>query len=112
EAEDMVAGDPVLEAVRPPRVGRDVAADGRHHLARRVRGEEPAPRLHGLREREVDESGLDGRTPVWQVHLEDSVHPVEPDHHAARRGHGAADEPGARAAWHDGYERLAAEPDD
>src|SRR5438876_522522 len=112
EPHDVVGRDPVLEAVRPTGVGRHVAADGRHHLARGVGSEEPPARLDGAREPEVDQPWLDRRTAVRKVDLEDPVHPVQTDHHAAERGRGAADEARARAARDDGHTLTVAEVHD
>src|SRR5437667_454761 len=112
EPHDVVGRDPVLEAVRPAGVGRHVAADGRHHLARGVGSEEPPARLDRAREPEVDQPWLDRRTAVRKVDLEDPVHPVQTDHHAAERGCGAADEARARAARDDRHALTVAEVHD
>ena len=85
EAEDVVRHVPVLERVGPAGVGGGVPADRGDHLARGVRGEEVAAILHGAGQGEVDHARLHHGVAVPEVHLEDAVHAVDADHHAARR---------------------------
>ena len=102
EPEDVVRRDPVLQAVGPAGVGRDVAADRRDHLARRIGREEISAVCDGSGEREVDQAGLDRRAAIGEVDFQDRVHSIGADHHAAGGGHGAPDQPGARTPGHDG----------
>ena len=112
EPEDMVRRDPVLQTVRAAGIGRDVAPDRRDHLARGVGREEISAVCDRSGQREVDQAGLDRGAAVREVDLENSVHPVRADHHAADRRHGTPDQSGAGAPWHDGHALAAAEVDD
>ena len=112
QAQHVIRRDAVLQAMRTAGVGRYVAADGRHHLAGGIGREEPAALAHGVGEPQIDEPRLHGRAAIAVVDLEDGRHAVHRDHHAALRGHGAADEPGARAARHDGSVGLPARLND
>ena len=98
QAQDVVRHVAVLERVRAPGVGGGVPPDGGDHLARGIRGEEVAAALDGPRQGEVDDARLHHRVAVPDVHLEDAVHAVQTDHHAALRRGRAADEPRPRAA--------------
>ena len=103
EAEHVVGGHPVAEAVGAAGVEGDVAADGAHRLARRVGRVVEAVRLAGGRDVEVDHAGLDDGDPVERVDPQDAVHPVEGDHDALLDRHRAARQAGARPAGHEGH---------
>ena len=112
QPEHVVHRGPVLEAVRAAGVGRAVPADRRHHLARGVGREVVAVLARGLAQPEVDQARLHDGAPVREVQLEDAVHPVHRDHHAAGGRHRAPDEARARSARDHGHLLAPAQPHD
>ena len=101
QARHVPGGDSVLQAVRPARVLRDVAADRARGLGRRVRGVVEALTCRRGGELRVDDARLEDRAPVGRVDLEDAVHPRGPDHHGAVQWHGPPGKPRPRPARHD-----------
>lgn len=106
EAEHGLARHPVLRAVQPARVGRDVPADRGQSRARGIRGVEDAVRGEGGGEIGGDHPGLDHRDLVEQVDLADPGEPLQAQHDRAGARGGAAGESGAGAARNDGGARL------
>ena len=74
-AEQVVGGDPVLQAVGAAGVHRDVAGDGAGELARRVGGVEEILVLDRRRDAEVGAAGLHPDEAVLGIDLEDLVQP-------------------------------------
>jgi hypothetical protein len=109
-AEDVVAGEAVLEAVRAAGVLGQVAADRADLLAAGVRGVVVA--LAGRRpgDVEVDHAGLDDRALVGPAHLADGAHPGGDHQDAVGPGQRAARQPGPRAAGDEGDAVLGAGP--
>ena len=106
----VVGGEPVLEAVRAAGVLRDVAADRAHLLARRIGCVVQPVRRRRLRDRQVRDAGLDDRSPVDRIELQDPVQARQADHHTVRDGQRAAGEAGARPACDERHLVLVAHP--
>ena len=104
ERQDVGVGDPLGQAVRSTGVVGHVAADRARLLAARIRGEVQPVLGNGPREVEVEDARLDPRPARRRVDGEDAVHLRRRDHDGPLRRHGAAGEPGPRAA---GDERHA-----
>ena len=100
EAENVVGGDAVLEAVRAARVHADVAGERAGELARGVRGVEEVARLDGLADAEIGDADLDPGDAVDVVDLEHAVHARHADHHRVLGRQSPARQRGARAARH------------
>ena len=111
QAEHVVDGEPVLEAVRAAGVLRDVPAHRADHLRGRVGRVEQAVRRGGLRHRQVGHAGLYHRAPRHRVDLEDAAHPRHDDQHARGVRHRAAGQAGAAAARHERHAGPRAHPD-
>ena len=112
QAEQVVGGDAVFQAVRAARVHADVAADHAGELAGRVGGvEEPLPR-HRVGDADVGHPGLHHGAAVGIVDVEDAVHPHQPDHHRIRQRQRAAGQRGAGAARHHAHAVGVAEAHD
>jgi hypothetical protein len=95
---DVPFGRSVLEAVGAARVLRDVAADRADGLAGGIGRVVEAVRADGVAQVLVDDARLHDREAVPRVDAEDPVHADGLDQDPARRGGGAARQPGARAA--------------
>ena len=101
DAEQVVGGDAVFEAMRAARVHRDVAADGAGELRGRVGRVEEAVGPDRFGDREIGDAGLDPRVAVGEVDLEDAVHLGQAEDDRVLLRDGAAGERGAGAARHD-----------
>ena len=110
--ENVVDGEPVLEAVGAARVLGDVAADRADLLARRVGRVVEALGGDRLRDVEVRHARLDDDAAALEVDLEDAVQPGERDHDAVGDRQRPAGEPGAGAARDERDAVLVAEPHD
>src|SRR5450756_769974 len=104
----MVCGYAVQQGVGSTRVLPHVSAYGARLLARGVRHKVEAVLGDCLAEMDVDQAGLDQRSQVRQVHLQDSVHLNQGDKHPAGDGNGPAGQAGAPAASGKGHPRLIA----
>ena len=93
-----VAGDAVLEGVRPAGVARDVAADLRDLGRARVGREAQAVLAREPLDVAGRDAGLDVHAPEQRVELAHLVQALEADHDAALDRDRAAGEPGAAAA--------------
>ena len=96
--EDVVDGEPVLEAVRPARVLGDVAADRADLLARRVGRVVEALGGDGAGDLEVRHAGLDDDARALEIDLEHAVEPRERDDDAVGDRQRPAGEPRSGAA--------------
>ena len=105
--DDVVGGDPVVQAVRPARVLGGVAADRAGLLGGWVGRVEKA--LPGRLDAEigVDHAGLHHRSPARLVDLQDPVHAGQRQRDPAAARHRAAGEPGAGAASDERDRELA-----
>jgi hypothetical protein len=101
EAEDVVGGGAVAEAVGAAGVLRHVATDGAGLLAGRVGRVVEAVPGDGGADVQVDDSRLHHGDPVLRVDLQDAVHTGGDDDDAAVAGDGAAGEAGAGPARRD-----------
>ena len=78
DSPDVVHGHTILEGMRPPGIGGDVAADRAGALARRVRGVvEPGP-PERAGQPEIDHAGLNDRIAVARVDLDDPLAKLGP----------------------------------
>ncbi len=98
EAGHVVRREAVLQAVRPARVLRDVAADRADLLAGWIGRVEEAVGRDGAGHVEIRDSRLDDDALTREVDLEDPVHARERDDDSARGRRRAARESGSRAA--------------
>ena len=85
DAEHVVHGEAVLQAVRAAGVLGDVAADRADLLARRIGRVVVAERRHLPRDLEVGDAGLDRDALVGDVDVEHAVEPRQRDHERRRR---------------------------
>ena len=106
EAEDVVAGNSVLDGPHAAGVGRDVAAETGRLLAGED-GVDEAERGEGGVELGQGDPGLDHGDLVGHVDLEDGRHALEGDDDAARHGNRRARQSGAGAAGRDRHAELA-----
>ena len=83
QADDVAAGDAVLDRLAAARVLGDVAADEAGLEAHRVAGVEEAEVLDRVVDLVGDDARLDDRDQVGLVDLEDAVHPVDQEDDAA-----------------------------
>ncbi len=77
QAEHVMDGKAVLQAVRTAGILRDVAPDGADLLARRIGGVVVAMRSHPAGNLEIRDAWLHGDAPVWNVDVEHAVQPCE-----------------------------------
>ena len=109
DAEQVVGGEPVLEAVHAAGVLRHIAADRAGDLAGGVRGViEPVGADRGA-DGEIGHPRLDHGAAVGAVDVENPVELAEADGDPVRQRQRAAGEPGAGAARHDLHPPLVAE---
>ena len=101
DAEHVVHGEPVLQAVRAAGVLGDVAADRAHLLARRIGRVVVAERRDLPGDLEVGDAGLDRDPPVRDVDVEHAVEARQRDHDAAVDRQRAARQAGAMPARHE-----------
>jgi len=73
EAEDIVGGHAVFQAVHTAGILRNVAADGAGDLRRRIGSVIEAFGLHRRADGEIGDAGLDHRDAVGEVDLADAV---------------------------------------
>jgi hypothetical protein len=112
EAEDVAAGDAVLDGFAAAGVLGDVAADLAGFDAHGVAGEEEAVFGDQVGEVVGDHAGLYGDGHVVEVEVDEFVHAFEADEDAAEDGDGAAGEAAAGAAGGDGDAFAVGEADD
>ena len=101
DAEHVVGGDAVLQAMGAAGVHGDVAGDGAGELARRIGRVEEALVRDRLADAEVGDAGLDAGGAVLEVDLEHAVHLGDAEDDRVLRRDRAARERGAGAARHD-----------
>ena len=112
DAEHVVHGEAVLEAVRAAGVLGDVAADRADLLARGIGRVVVAERRDLPRDLEVGHAGLDRDALVRDVDVEDAIEARQRDDDAAGHRQRAARQPGAVAARDERHLRPRAELDD
>ena len=112
EAQQVVGGEAVLQAVHAARVLGDVAADRAGDLAGGIGRIVEARVLHRVGDAEVGHAGLGDDAAVLEVDLEDPVEFAQPQHDAVGERQGAARERGAGAARHDLDALLVAQGQD
>ena len=100
DAEQVVGGEPVFEAMDAARVLGDVAADRARDLARRVGRVVEPRRLDRLADGEVGHARLDRRAAVGVVDVENPVELAEAEQDSVGERQRAARERGAGAARH------------
>ncbi len=112
DAEHIVGGDAVFQAMRPAGVHADIAADRAGELGRRVGRVEEAFRRDLAGDGEIGDAGLHLRGAVGVVDRKDAVHLGDADDDGILLRDGAAGERGARPARHHRHALLAAELQD
>ena len=112
EAQDVVGGDAVFQAVDAARVLGDVAADGAGDLARRVGRVVEAGVPDRLGDGEVGDARLDHGAAVSVIDVEDAVELRHAEHDAVGKRQRAPREPGAGAPRHHLDAALPARPED
>ena len=100
EAEQVVGGDAVAQAMGTARVHRHVAADHAGELAGGVGGVEEALSLHRLGDADIGDAGLHHGEPVGVVDFQDAVQPHQADDHRVFHRQRPAGQRGAGAARH------------
>ena len=101
DAEHVVHGQAVLQAVHAAGVLGDVAADAAGELRGRVRGVVEAVVCDGLGNLQVRDTGLDARRAGIRIHLEYAVHLGQGEQNPVGEWSRAAGEPGPGAPRHD-----------
>ena len=108
QAQHVVGGDAVFQAVHAAGILGHVAADGAGDLARGIGGIIEAFVLHGVGYREVGDAGLRHHAAVGEIDVEDAVELAEAEQDAVGERERAARERGAGAARHHLQLMLAA----
>ena len=101
DAQDIVGGQAVFQAVHPAGVLRHIAADGAGDLAGRIGRVVEAVAFHRLGDREVGDARLHHGDAVVVVDLEDAVELRHAEQDAVGQRQRAARQRGAGAARHD-----------
>ncbi len=109
DAEQVVRGHAVFQAMRPARIHRDIARDGAGKLRRRIGGVEEILLLDRAGHGQVRAPGLDPDVAVLVVGLDHLVHPRDAQDHAIRRRQRAAGKRRARPARHDRHAHVMAD---
>ena len=112
DAEHVMHGEAVLQAVRAAGVLGDVAADRADLLARRIGRVVVAERRDLPGDLEVGDARLDRHALVRDVDVEHAVQPRQRDDEAARDRQRAAGQAGAVAARDERHARARAQPHD
>ncbi len=112
QAQHVVGGEAVFQAVHAARVLGDVAADGAGDLRGGVGRVVEAPVLDRLGDAEIGDAGLGGDGAVLVVDVEDPVELAQAQDDAIGERQGAAGEPGAGTARDDLDLLGVAEPQD
>ena len=79
DAQNVVGGDAVFQAMGAAGVHRDIAADGAGELRRRVGGVEEAAVANGIADGEIGDAGFDAGGAVREVDFEDAGHLADAD---------------------------------
>ena len=101
DAEHVVGGDAVFQAMRAAGIGGDVAADGAGDLARRVGRVEIAVARDRIGDGRIGDAGLDLSHAVGEVDGQQLVHARNTQHDRVFERQRATRERGARPARHD-----------
>ena len=101
EAENVVGGEPVLQAVHAARVLGDVAADRARDLAGWIGRVVEAFVLDRIGDAEIGDARLGDHAAVLEVDLQDAIELAQAQHDAVGERQGATRERGSRAPRHD-----------
>ncbi len=101
DAEHVVGGEPVFQAMHAARVLGDIAADRAGDLARRIGRVVEAGMLNRVSDAEIGDARLDDGAAIGEIDVEDAVELAETEEHAVGERQGAAGQRGAGAARHD-----------
>ena len=104
--QDVVAGQPIEQAVRPAGVLGDVAADRGHRLAGWIRCIVQPERCNSSGQVDVDDAGLNDGVAIFGVDLQDATQARQADHQTALNGHRATGQAGSGAACHNWHACL------
>ena len=81
DAEHIVGGQPIFQAVHAARIFRDIAADRAGDLRRRIGRIVKAVALDGLGDAEIGDARLRHHHPVHQIDFEDGVEAAQHEQH-------------------------------
>ncbi len=112
QAQQVVRGDAVFQAMRAARVHVDVAADHAGELAGRIGRVEEAFVGDRVGDADIGHPGLHGRATIGVVDVEDLVHPHHADDDGVGHRQRAAGQRGARATRHHAHPVGVAEAHD
>ena len=112
KAEDMSGGETVFQAMRAPRIFRDVSADSANGLRRRIGGIKIFLRLDDAGDVEIEDAGFDDDAGVRDVDFKDAIHAHEAEDDAVRDGERAAAQARAGATRDEGNFFAVADADD
>ena len=100
EAEDVVGGHAVFQAMHAAGILRDIAADGAGDLRRRIGRVIEAVGRDRRADREIGDAGLDHRDAVGEVDLADALELAHAEQHAVDQRQRAAGKRSPRPARH------------
>ena len=106
DAQQIVGGEAIFQAMQPAGVFRDIAADGAGDLAGRIGRIIKAFAFDRAGDGGIGDARLQGDAAIFVIDLEDAAHPPHADQDAVGARQRAAGERGARAARHDRHARL------
>jgi hypothetical protein len=101
QAEDIIGGDAIFQAMRAARIHADIAADRAGELGRRIGRVEKAVCKDRVGNRQIGDAGLNARITIGKIDLEDPVHLGQADDDSVLLRNGAAGERRAGAARHE-----------
>ena len=101
DAEQVVGGDAVFQAMRAAGVHADIAGDGAGELRGRIGRVEEALMRHRLADGEIGDAALHARRPVVEIDAEHAIHLGDADDDGVLLRDGAAGKRGAGAPRHD-----------
>ncbi len=84
DAQQIVGGYAIFQAVGAAGIHADIAADGAGQLRRRVGRIEETVGRDRVRDRQIGDAGLDDGGAVVEVDLQDAVHAGQRDHQRVR----------------------------
>lgn len=102
DAEQIVGGDAIFQAVGAAGIHADIAADRAGELRARIWCIEKPVRGDAFRDVQIGDAGLNHGDAVRQIDFKDAVHLRQAEHDGILLRNGAAGERSAGAAGHDG----------
>ena len=102
DAQQIVGGQAIFQAVQPAGILRHIAADGAGNLAGGIGRVIEALGFHRLGDVQIGDAGLDHDAAIFIIDLEDALHAPHADQYAVFARQRAAGQRSAGAARHDG----------